>query len=59
MAVAVKNEPEVRAASPMSVQAVSLVGVVYLIASLAIVFRLIPSLWWGSGGLRPLFHGRG
>jgi preprotein translocase SecE subunit len=56
MAVAVKNNPEVASASPFDrLPVVSLVGVVYVLGCLGIVFKLIPSVWWliwpvASGG---------
>lgn len=47
MAVAVKNSPEVHAASPFDrLPVVLLVGVVYVLGSLGIVFKLLPSLIW-------------
>jgi preprotein translocase SecE subunit len=50
MAVAVKNDPEVRSAGPLTrPPVVGLVGTVYLIAALAVVFKLIPWLWWSAG----------
>jgi len=55
MAVAVKNSPETATSSPFDrLPVISLVGVVYVVASLAIVFKLIPALWnqiWGGLGL--------
>jgi len=50
MAVAVKNPEVTPSASLMTrVAAVSLVGVVYICASLAVVFRLVPELYWALG----------
>jgi preprotein translocase SecE subunit len=47
MAVAVKTSPGARSAgTPGGLALLSLVGVVYLVATLAIVFKLLPSLWW-------------
>jgi preprotein translocase SecE subunit len=47
MAVAVKHSPGVEAPSPFDRPAVvSLIGVLYLLGTLGIVFQLIPSLWW-------------
>jgi preprotein translocase SecE subunit len=46
MAVAVKNPTEGGTSSPFDrLPVASLLGLVYLLASLAIVFKLIPSLW--------------
>ncbi len=47
MAVAVKNNPEARTGpSPFDrMQVVALVGVVYTLASLAIIFNVIPLVW--------------
>lgn len=47
MAVAVKSNPEVAPSSRLDrVAAVSLLGTVYLLGCLGIVFYLVPSLWW-------------
>jgi preprotein translocase SecE subunit len=47
MAVAVKNSPDVSSPSLFDRTAVvSLVGVVYVVGCLGIVFKLIPTLWW-------------
>jgi preprotein translocase SecE subunit len=52
MAVAVKNSPETSTSSVFDrLPIVSLVGVVYVVSSLVIVFGLLPTLWqqmWGS-----------
>jgi preprotein translocase SecE subunit len=49
MAVAVKNTPDVGTPSLFDRVAVaSLVGVVYLLGSLAIVFGALPALWWNG-----------
>lgn len=49
MAVAVKNAPEVSSSSLLDRMAVvSLVGVVYVLGSLGIVFGLVPWLWWSA-----------
>lgn len=49
MALAVKTSPDARSApSPVSAAIMSLVGVVYLMACLAIIFKLLPGLWWSS-----------
>lgn len=57
MAVAVKTPPGARGTGhPGSPAILSLVGVVYLLACLVIVFKLIPDLWWAgwhSAGLKP------
>jgi preprotein translocase SecE subunit len=48
MSVAVKTPTGTASAgSRVSPALVSLVGVLFLLASLAIVFELIPTLWWG------------
>ena len=48
MSVAVKTPTgTTTAGSRVSLALVSLVGVLFLLASLAIVFELIPTLWWG------------
>jgi preprotein translocase SecE subunit len=45
--VAVKNAPEVRSVGGLTrPPVIGLVGTVYVIAALAVVFKLIPSLWW-------------
>ena len=45
MAVAVKNAPETRTSSAVpNVQLVSVIGAVYLVASLAVIFKAIPEL---------------
>jgi preprotein translocase SecE subunit len=50
MAVAVKNAPEVGSPSPLErMQVVSLLGTLYLIACLGVVFKLIPTLWGTPG----------
>jgi preprotein translocase SecE subunit len=47
MAVAVKTSPGSRSAGTLSSPAIlSLVGVLYLLGCMGIVFKLIPSLWW-------------
>jgi preprotein translocase SecE subunit len=47
MAVAVKTSTDSRqAGAAVSPAIISLVGMVYVVACLAIVFRLIPSYWW-------------
>jgi preprotein translocase SecE subunit len=47
MSVAVKTSPGARSSGLRASSAIlSLVGVVYLLACLAIVFKLIPALWW-------------
>jgi preprotein translocase SecE subunit len=49
MAVAVKNTPETSTHSLFDrVAVVSLVGVVYLLGSLAIIFAALPALWWNG-----------
>jgi len=49
MAVAVKTSPGARSSgSPGGLALLSLVGVVYLLATIAIVFKLLPSLWWSA-----------
>lgn len=51
MAVAVKNSPETSTSSAFDrMPVVSLVGVVYVLSSLAIVFGLLPYLWWQMWG---------
>jgi len=51
MAVAVKNSPETDTSSAFDrMPVVSLVGVVYVLSSLAIVFGLLPYLWWQMWG---------
>jgi preprotein translocase SecE subunit len=62
MAVAVKNTPEVGSSSLLNHPAlVSLVGGLYVLACLAIVFKLIPSLFWqaweGLNGTRGFVGG--
>jgi preprotein translocase SecE subunit len=47
MAVAVKTSPESTAASPLDrLPVLSLVGVVYVLGCLGVVFGAIPKLWW-------------
>jgi len=47
MAVAVKTSPEARSESTMkSPDNLSLFGVGYLIVCLAIVFKILPTIWW-------------
>src|SRR5579872_3167002 len=47
MAVAVKNTPEVSSPGLLDrLAVVSLVGMVYVLGCLGIVFALIPSVWW-------------
>ncbi len=48
MAVAVKNPPGVTSSPLDRPWVVSLLGVVYVLASFAIVFKLVPYLWWGA-----------
>ncbi len=49
MAVAVKTSPGARSSGALASAAIlSLVGVVYLLACLSIVFWLIPNLWWSA-----------
>jgi preprotein translocase SecE subunit len=51
MAVAVKTSPGARSSGTLDSPAIlSLVGVLYLLACLAIVFKLLPSLWWSAFG---------
>jgi len=46
MAVAVKNPPDARTASPLDrLQVVSLIGVVYVLGCLGVVFAFIPYVW--------------
>jgi preprotein translocase SecE subunit len=46
MAVAVKNSTEAGTSSPFDrLPVVSLLGVIYFLASLAIIFKLVPMLW--------------
>src|SRR5262249_61412033 len=56
MAVAEKKVQETRTSSPFTrVGLVSLVGVVYVLGSLGILFKLIPDLWrllWGGLGFQ-------
>lgn len=52
MAVAVKNSPETSSPSVFSrLPAASLVGVVFVLGSLAIVFKVLPMLWWEEWAL--------
>src|SRR5262245_20179032 len=57
MAVAVKTSQGTPSTGALASPAIlSLVGVVYLLACLAIVFKLIPDLWWGvwtGAGFKP------
>jgi preprotein translocase SecE subunit len=46
MAVAVKNSPDVGSSPLDRLPVASLVGVAYVLASLGIVFGLLPMLWW-------------
>lgn len=47
MAVAVKNNPETGIANLLDrLSVASLVGVVYVLGCLAIVFKALPTLWW-------------
>ncbi len=46
MAVAVKNTPATGSRQMSRLPAASLVGVVYVLASLVAVFGLLPALWW-------------
>jgi len=47
MAVAVKTSPGSRSGTPLvSPAIISLVGVLYLLGCLGIVFKLLPGLWW-------------
>src|SRR5262249_11311010 len=47
MAVAVKTSPGARSSgSPASPAILSLIGVLYLLGCLGIVFKLMPALWW-------------
>jgi len=49
MAVAVKTSTGARTPDkPGGLAVLSLLGVVYLVATLAIVFKLLPSLWWSA-----------
>jgi len=49
MAVAVKTSPDARSAGVLANPPIlSVIGVVYLLACLAIVFKLIPDLWWAG-----------
>ena len=49
MAVAVKNPPDVASSSLLDrPSVVSLAGIVYILGSFAILFRLIPTLWWAG-----------
>jgi preprotein translocase SecE subunit len=53
MALAVKNPPEVGSTGPqLSTQGLSLLGTVYLIVSLGVVFKLLPSLWGTPSGFQ-------
>ncbi|MGL4553830.1 MAG: hypothetical protein ACRC33_21925, partial [Gemmataceae bacterium] len=47
MAVAVKTNPDARpSAPPPSPAVLSLLGVVYLVAALALLFKFVPDMWW-------------
>jgi len=49
MAVAVKTSSGARSSGTTGWLAVySLFGVIYLLATLAIVFKLLPGLWWSA-----------
>ncbi len=49
MAVAVKTPPGTRFSGTLASPAIlSLVGVLYLLACLVIVFKLLPDLWWSA-----------
>jgi preprotein translocase SecE subunit len=49
MAVAVKNQPDVASSTLLDrLPAQSLLGTVYVLGCIGIVFHLIPSLWWMS-----------
>jgi preprotein translocase SecE subunit len=50
MAVAVKNPPQVGAGTLERLPVASLTGVVYVVGSLAVVFGLLPTLWWNVFG---------
>jgi preprotein translocase SecE subunit len=50
MALAVKNTPEVGPSPFDRVQVASLVGVVYVVGCLGIVFGLVPTIWWNVLG---------
>ncbi len=47
MAVAVKSSQGASAGSQASPAILSVVGVIYLLACLAVVFEFLPRLWWG------------
>lgn len=52
MTVAVRNVPEAGSRGPLEQLSVaSLVGVVYIVAALAVVLQLVPALWWDWLGL--------
>jgi preprotein translocase SecE subunit len=53
MAVAVKNPPEVSAGALDRLPVASLVGVVYVVGALGVVFGLLPWLWWNVLGFSP------
>ncbi len=49
MAVAIKTPPENRPGSPPpSPATLSLLGVAYVVACLALLFKVVPDLWWGA-----------
>jgi preprotein translocase SecE subunit len=50
MAVAVKNTPDVGPNPLDRLPAASLVGIVYVLGSLGIVFGLLPGIWWNVFG---------
>jgi preprotein translocase SecE subunit len=50
MAVAVKNPPDVGASPLDRLPAACLVGVVYVLGCLGIVFGLLPAIWWNIFG---------
>jgi preprotein translocase SecE subunit len=50
MAVAVKNTPDVGSSPLDRLPAASLVGVVYVLGCLGIVFGLLPAIWWNVLG---------
>jgi preprotein translocase SecE subunit len=53
MAVAVKNPETMSSRLIDRLQIGILVGVIYVLGSLGVLFKLLPSLWWGVLGLPP------
>lgn len=58
MAVAVKTSPGAKSGSSLRSPAIlSLLGVVYLLCCLGIIFKLVPTLWWSACAAMGLSEG--